>query len=88
MSGRLPGICESEAVCEKAYYNEAAGEDRSSQGVSAPSLIFHTALLPGDFCLREGQHLYWNTGGGGGQGWKQGKVYRKRRTMFVTPNAA
>ena len=75
-------------MCEKACYNEAAGEDRSSQGVSATSLILHTALLLDDFYLREGQHLYWKTGGGGGQGWKQGKVYHKRRMMFVTPNAA
>lgn len=52
MASWLPGIGDSVAVCGKACYNEATGEARSSQGVSTTSLMFHTALLLDDFCLR------------------------------------
>lgn len=51
----------------KARYNEAAREARSSQGASSTSLIFHTAWLPDDFNLRDGQHIYQEAGGGRGR---------------------
>lgn len=52
MASCLPGIGDSAVVCGKACCNEATGEARSSQGVSAASLMFHTALLLDDFRLR------------------------------------
>lgn len=52
MASWLPGIGDSAAVCGKACYNEATGEARSSQGVSATSLMFHIALLLDNFRLR------------------------------------
>lgn len=54
-------------MCGKARYNEAAREARSSQGVSSTSQIFHTAWLPDDFNLRDGQHIYQEAGGGRGR---------------------
>lgn len=64
MASWLAGLCESEAMCGKACYNEVTGEARSSQGESSSSLILHTDLLLEDFRLREGRSIYWEARGG------------------------